>query len=67
MTRSLALAALSQWAYRIYAPFGGPAPEGVEFPWHCAASASHPADAEPRFEDFDIPSVPVRGHAVRLA
>ena len=60
-------AALSQWAYRIYAPFGGPAPEGVEFPWHCAASASHPADAEPVFEDEDSPLVPVRGRAVRLA
>lgn len=60
-------AALRQWAYRIYAPFGGPAPEGVEFPWHCAAAAAHPQDAEPRFEEFDIPSAPVRGHAVRLA
>lgn len=60
-------AALSQWAYRIYAPFGGPAPEGVEFPRHCAAASSHAPDAEPRFEDFDIPSAPVRGHAVRLA
>ena len=60
-------AALSQWAYRMYAPFGGPAPEGVEFPWHCAAASSHAPDAEPRFEDFDVPSVPVRGHAVRLA
>lgn len=60
-------AALRQWAYRIYAPFGGPAPEGIEFPWHCAASASHPQDAEPRFEDCDIPSAPVRGRAVRLA
>ena len=60
-------AALSQWAYRIYAPFTGPAPEGVEFPWHCAAASSHAPDAEPRFEDFDVPSAPVRGHAVRLA
>lgn len=62
-----AAGAVRQWAYRVYAPFAGPAPEGVEFPWHCAASASHPQDAEPRFEDFDDPSVPVRGHAVRLA
>lgn len=60
-------ASLRMWAYRIYAPFSDPAPEGIEFPWHCAASASHPQDAEPRFEDFDVPSAPVRGHAVRLA
>lgn len=60
-------ASLRLWAYRVYAPFSDPAPDGIEFPWHCAASASHPSDAEPRFEDCDIPSSPVRGHAVRLA
>lgn len=60
-------ASLRMWAYRVYAPFSGPAPEGIEFPWHCAASASHPADAEPRFDDMDDPAAPVRARAVRLA
>lgn len=60
-------ASLRLWAYRIYAPFADPAPEGIEFPWHCAAASTHPQDAEPRFEDEDDPSSPVRGRAVRLA
>lgn len=60
-------ASLRMWAYRIYAPFADPAPEGIEFPWHCAAAASHPQDAGPRFEDEDDPAAPVRGRARRLA
>ena len=58
------------WTYRLYVCFTGPSPDGVEPVWHCVPShrfGSSEPDPASRFEDFDVPSVPVHGHAVRLA
>lgn len=58
----------SGWVYRLYVCFSGPSPDGVEPVWHCVPSYRFgEAEPEPRFEDFDVPSAPVRGHARRLA
>lgn len=58
----------SGWVYRLYVCFSGPSPDGVEPVWHCVPSYRFgEAEPEPCFEDFDDPSSPVRGHAVRLA
>lgn len=58
----------TDWAYRLYVCFSGPAPEDVAPVWHCVPSHRFGSpEPDESFSEFDDPSSPVRGHAVRLA
>lgn len=58
----------TDWAYRVYVCFSGPAPEDVAPVWHCVPSHRFGSpEPDESFDDMDDPLAPVRGHAVRLA
>lgn len=58
----------TDWAYRLYVCFSGPAPECAAPVWHCVPSHRFGSpEPDESFDDMDDPLAPVRGHAVRLA